>query len=159
MYQTVNFDRARIEGFEGEFEVPFRISFGYLTPNGNFSYLRGEDTQRNVPLDAISPFRTNIGVRWNNYGKAYFFDYFARIVARQNRVSPFPTVYQGSDGNPEKGFTTHNISGGYYFRREKYNFNVNLGVSNLGDRAYSEQFVFAPARGRSFTIGTTWEIK
>ncbi len=159
IYQTVNFDRARIEGFEGEFEVPFRISFGYLTPNGNFSYLRGEDTQRNVPLDAISPFRTNIGVRWNNYGKAYFFDYFARIVATQNRVSPFPTVNQGSDGNPEKGFTTHNISGGYYFRREKYNFNVNLGVSNLGDRAYSEQFVFAPARGRSFTIGTTWEIK
>jgi hypothetical protein len=32
-------------------------------------------------------------------------------------------------------------------------------VSNLFDRFYSEQFVFAPARGRSFTVGTTIEIK
>jgi outer membrane receptor protein involved in Fe transport len=159
VYRTVNFDRALIQGFEAEFEVPMKIRLGYLTPNGNFSYLHGEDTQNNVPLDAISPFRTNIGVRWNNYGKAYFFDYYARIVATQNRVSPFPTVNQGSNGSPEKGFTTHNVSGGYYFRRERYNFNVNLGVSNLANRFYSEQFVFAPARGRSFTIGTTWEIK
>ena len=159
VYQTVNIDRARIQGFEGEFETPFKIRLGYLTPNGNFSYLHGEDTQNHVPLDSISPFRTNIGVRWNNYGKAYFFDYYARIVATQKRVSPFPTVNQGSNGQPEKGFTTHNISGGYYFRRERYNFNINLGVSNLANRAYSEQFVYAPARGRSFTVGTTWEIK
>lgn len=163
VYQTVNFDRALIQGFEAEFEAPMKIRLGYLTPNGNFSYLRGDNLQRHEPLDVISPFRTNIGVRWNNYGKAYFFDYFARIVASQSRISQtlfLLPVNQGGNGmQPEKGFTTHNVSGGYYFRRERYNFNINLGISNLTDRAYSEQFVFAPARGRSFTVGTTWEIK
>ncbi|MBK8464399.1 MAG: TonB-dependent receptor [Chloracidobacterium sp.] len=161
VYQTRNVDRARIQGFEVEFEAPFKISLGYLTPNGNFSYLRGDDLDNNVPLDVISPFRTNIGVRWNNYGKSYFFDYYARIVAEQTRLSPtfLLPVNQGGNGGPEKGFTTHNVSGGYYFRRERHNFNINFGVSNIANRAYSEQFVFAPARGRAFTIGTTWEIR
>ena len=161
IYQTQNFDRARIQGLEAEFEVPIKIRLGYLTPNGNFSYLRGDDTGRKVPLDFISPSRTNVGVRWNNYGKSYFFDYYARIVTKQTRLSPsfLSSVNQGGNGGPEPGFVSHNMSGGYYFRHERYNFNVNLGVSNIFNRAYSEQFVFSPARGRSFTIGTTWEIK
>lgn len=159
--QTQNFDRARIQGLEAEFEIPIKISLGLLTPNGNFSYLRGDDTGRGVPLDFISPLRTNIGVRWNNFGKSYFFDYNARIVTTQKRLSQsfLSSLNQGGNGGPEAGFVTHNVSGGYYFRRERYNFSVNLGVSNLFNRAYSEQFVFSPARGRSFTIGTTWEIK
>jgi outer membrane receptor protein involved in Fe transport len=160
VYQTVNFDRGVIQGFEAEFEAPIKIRLGYLTPNGNFSWLHGEDTQHHVPLDAISPFRTNVGVRWTNYAKSYFFDYYARIVATQHRISPFCSINQGCSTGAEPGFTTHNMSGGYYFRRnERYNFNINLGILNLANRAYSEQFTFAPARGRSFTIGTTWEIK
>jgi outer membrane receptor protein involved in Fe transport len=51
------------------------------------------------------------------------------------------------------------LNGGYTFRRENFNFKLNVGISNLFNRFYSEQFVFAPARGRSFTIGTSWEIK
>lgn len=161
VFQTVNFARARIQGVEAEFEVPIKIRLGYLTPNGNFSYLRGEDLDARQPLDFISPFRTNIGLRWNNYGKSYYFDYYARIVAKQDRLSPgfLLPLNQGGNGGPEAGFVTHNISGGYYFRREKFNFSINLGVSNLFNKAYSEQFTFPPARGRSFTIGTTWEIK
>lgn len=159
--QTQNVDRVRIQGVELEFEAPVKIRLGYLTPNGNFSYLRGDNVGRNVPLDIISPLRTNLGVRWNNYGKSYFFDYNVRIVAKQSRLSRsfLLPVNQGGNGGPEAGFVTHNMSGGYYFRRERYNFNINLGVSNLFNRAYSEQYVFAPARGRSFTVGTTWSLK
>jgi outer membrane receptor protein involved in Fe transport len=154
--QTQNIARARIQGFEAEFEAPVRISFGLLTPNGNFSYLRGDNLTTGTPLDFISPYRTNIGVRWQNFGKNYFADYTARIVGKQNRLSP---AFLTSNGGAEPGFVTHNLSGGYYFRRERFNFSVNVGVSNLFNRLYSEQFVFAPARGRSFTIGTSWEIK
>ena len=105
--------------------------------------------------------RTTAGFRWNNFGKAYFFDYNARIVTKQTRLSPafLLPVNQGGNGGPEPGFVTHNLNGGYYFQRERYGFNINLGISNLFDRAYSEQFVFAPARGRSFTIGTSLHIK
>lgn len=161
VFQTRNVDRALIQGFEAEFEAPIRISFGYLTPNGNISYLRGDNTDRNVPLDIISPLRTNVGIRWNNYGKNYFFNYDVRIVTKQTRLSPsfLLPVNQGGNGGPEPGFATHNMGGGYYFRRERYGFNINIGVSNIFNRAYSEQFVYAPARGRSFTMGTTWEIK
>jgi hemoglobin/transferrin/lactoferrin receptor protein len=157
VYQTRNVRRARIQGFETEVETPIKISVGYLTPYGNFSYLRGEDVDRDVPLDAISPLRANLGFRWQNFGKSYYFDYNARLVGRQERLSPEYAAANNIDVEP--GFVTHNIGGGYYFRRERFNFNVNLGVSNLFNKYYAEQFVFAPARGRSFTIGTTFEIK
>lgn len=156
VFQTQNVSKARIQGFEAEFEVPIKISFGLLTPNGNFSYLRGDNTDLNVPLDFISPVRTNVGVRWQNFGKNYFFDYTVRIVNRQDRLSP---AFKVTNGGAEPGFVAHNMSGGYYFRRERGNFNINVGVSNLFNRFYNEQFVFAPARGRSFTFGTSWEIK
>ena len=158
VYQTQNVRTARIQGFEAEFEAPFKISLGYLTPYGNFSYLRGDDMDRNVPLDAISPLRTNVGFRWQNFGKSYYFDYNARIVGDQKRLSPeFRSANDNTESEP--GFVTHNIGGGYYRRGERFDFNVHLGVSNLLNKFYSEQFVFAPARGRSFTVGTTIEIK
>ena len=157
VFQVRNIRTARIQGFESELEVPIKISVGYLTPYGNFSYLRGDDIRQNQPLDFISPFRTNAGFRWQNFGKSYYFDYNARIVGKQNRLSAAYLI-PVNDG-PEPGFVTHNIGGGYYFRHERFDFSVNAKVSNLFDRYYSEQFTFAPARGRSFTLGTTIEIK
>lgn len=155
VYQTRNFRRARIQGFEAEAETSFKISLGYLTPYGNFSLLRGDDLDANTPLDSISPVRANLGFRWQNFGKSYYVDYNVRMVGRQERLRDALLAENG----PEPGFVTHNLGGGYYFRRERFNFNVNLGISNLFDRFYTEQFAFAPARGRSFTIGTTFEIK
>ena len=158
VYQTRNVRRARIQGFEAEVEVPFKIRLGYLTPYGNFSYLRGDDITEGDPLDAISPLRTNVGFRWQNFGKSYYVDYNARIVGDQSRLSnEFLDANPGVDAEP--GFVSHNLGGGYYFRRERFDFNIHLGVSNLLNKFYSEQFNFAPARGRSFTIGTTIEIK
>ncbi len=164
VYQTKNVSSARIQGFEAEIEAPFKIKLGYLTPYGNTSYLRGDNLTDNEPLDSISPWRTNAGFRWQNLLRSYFMDYNVRIVNRQERVppeiiSPAPGVEPTEVVTPEPGFVTHSIAGGYYFRREKYNFNVNVGVSNIFNRSYTEQFVYAPARGRSFTIGTTFELK
>lgn len=161
VFQTKNVRSARIQGVEAEIESPFKIKFGYLTPYGNISYLRGDNLTDGVPLDTISPLRTNAGFRWQNFLRSYFMDYNVRIVNKQERLSPtyLLPVTQGGNGGPEPGFVTHNVNGGYYFRREKFNFNVNVGVSNLFNRSFTEQFVYAPARGRSFTIGTTWDLK
>jgi outer membrane receptor protein involved in Fe transport len=156
VFQTRNVRKARIQGFEAELEAPFKIRLGYLTPYGNFSYLRGDDVDRNVPLDFISPLRANLGFRWQNFGKSYYVDYNARVVGEQKRLSP---AFLTSNGGPEAGFVTHNIGGGYYLRRERFDFSVNLGVQNILNKFYNEQFVFAPARGRSFTIGTTIAVK
>jgi hemoglobin/transferrin/lactoferrin receptor protein len=155
VYQTRNISTARIQGFEGEVEVPFKIRLGYLTPYGNFSYLRGDDLTDHEPLDFISPLRTNVGFRWENFGKSYYVDYNARIVGEQKRLSEDYLDLNGV----EPGFVSHSLGGGYYLRHERFDFNVHLGISNLLNKFYSEQFVFAPARGRSFTIGTTIELK
>ena len=157
IYQTRNLRTARIQGFEAELEYSYKIKVGYLTPYGNFSYLRGDNLNVHEPLDSISPFRTNAGFRWQNFGKSYYFDYNARIVAKQKRLSPEYAEVNGIDAEP--GYVTHNIGGGYYLRRERFDFNIHATVSNLLNKFYSEQFVFAPARGRSLTVGTTIEIK
>lgn len=161
VYQTQNVRKARIQGIEAELESPFKIRLGYLTPYGNLSYLRGDNldatTPADRPLDFISPLRSNAGFRWQNFGKSYYFDYNASIVMKQNRLSQGYLI-PVNDG-PEPGYVTHNISGGYFHRMERFNFSINAGVSNLLNRYYSEQFTFAPARGRSFTIGTTWELR
>jgi len=154
--QTINIGEARIQGFEAEFEAPFRVGVGYFTPYGNFSYLRGDNLTNDVPLDFISPLRTNAGLRWQNFASDYFADYTARIIGKQNRLS---AAFLQSNLGAEPGFVTHNLSGGYNFRREHFNLSINIGISNLFNRLYYEQFVFAPARGRSFTIGTSWEIR
>jgi hemoglobin/transferrin/lactoferrin receptor protein len=157
VYQTRNIRTARIRGFEAELEAPFKIKLGYLTPYGNFSYLHGDNITDGEPLDFISPVRTNAGFSWQNFGKSYYFDYNVRIIGEQKRLSQ---AYRNANHvTSEPGFVTHNLGGGYYLRRERFDFNVHLGVSNLLNKFYSEQFVLAPARGRSFTIGTTLSIK
>jgi len=58
----------------------------------------------------------------------------------------------------EPGFVVSDIRGGYNFRRESYRLSFNAGITNLFNRFYNDQFVFATARGRSFVLGTTWEL-
>jgi outer membrane receptor protein involved in Fe transport len=159
LLQTVNITKARIQGFEIEVEAPFKLNVGYLTPYANYSFLHGDNLENNTkkPLDFISPSRTNAGIRWQNLASNYFVDYNVRIVTKQTRLSDSFRTDPLTGYQP--GFVTHNISGGYAFKRENFNFKLNLGLSNFFNRYYKEQFVFAPARGRSFTVGTSWEIK
>ena len=155
VFQTVNIGRARIQGFEADFEMPFRIGNGFLTPNGNISYLHGDDLEANQPLNTISPIRTVLSLRWQNLRKNYFTEWTTRIVNKQERLSD--SFFQ-SNGGAEPGFAVSDIRGGYTFKRENYRLSFNVGVTNLFDRYYREQFNFAPARGRSFVIGTTIDI-
>lgn len=150
--QTINLGRVRIQGFEAEFEYPIKIGFGFLTPSGNVSYLRGDDLQNNVPLTTITPLKTVLNLRWQNLRNNYYLDWATRIINKQNRLS---ASFLSQNGGGESGFVTSDIRGGYTFKDENYRISFNLGVTNLFNRFYSEQFVFAPARGRSFVVGTT----
>lgn len=157
LFQTVNLNRARIQGVEAELEVPFKIGdAGFLTPNGNFSYLRGDDTSRNEPLNITPPFKTVLNLRWDDLGGRYFGEFQTRIIGKQDRLSN--PIFIASNLGSEPGFAVSDIRGGYNFRRERYRLSFNAGVTNLFDRFYQEQFVLAPARGRSFVFGTTWEL-
>jgi hemoglobin/transferrin/lactoferrin receptor protein len=155
LYQTQNISRARIQGVEADFEAPIKFGSGFLTPSGNFTYLRGDNLDTNQPLNTISPVKTVLSLRWQDTPNTYFGEFQTRIVNKQKRLSP---SFFASNGGAEPGFAVSEIRGGYNFKREKYSLRLNLGITNLFDRYYNEQFVFAPARGRAFVIGTSWEL-
>ncbi|HEY0428097.1 MAG TPA: TonB-dependent receptor [Pyrinomonadaceae bacterium] len=155
VYQTINIGKARIQGVEADGEYPIKLKFGFLTPGGNFSYLRGDDLGTGQPLNFISPFKTVLNLRWQDFQSRYFVEWTTRVVGKQERLSP---AFFQTNGGAEPGFAVSDIRGGYNFRRERYRLSFNAGVTNLFNRYYFEQFVFAPAKGRSLVIGTTWEI-
>ncbi len=155
LFQTRNIARARIQGVEAELEIPFRIGNGFLTPGGNFSYLRGDNLDEDQPLNTITPFKTVLNLHWQDLTNRYYGEWQTRIVNKQERLS---TSFFSSNGGAEPGFAVSEIRGGYHFRRENYRLGFNAGVTNLFDRFYREQFSFAPARGRSFVFGTTIEL-
>jgi len=150
VFQTINTSRARIQGIEAEFEAPFRIPRGFLTPFGNVSYLRGDDIDADEPLDFITPLKTVAGLRWHEERDRFWAEYTVRVVNTQDRLTPDFLV---SNGGAEAGFAAHDLRGGVSVRRERYAMNFTIGVENLANRFYNEQFVFAPARGRSAVFG------
>lgn len=154
--QTINFGRVRLQGFEAELESPFRIGdAGFLTPSGNISYLRGQNLQANEPFNIAPALKTVLSLRWNDAANRYYAEGQTRIVNKQDRLT---TAFRASNGGDEPGYVVTDIRGGYNFRRESYRLGINAGMTNLFNRFYSEQFVFAPARGRSFVLGTTIEL-
>jgi hemoglobin/transferrin/lactoferrin receptor protein len=155
LFQTINIGRARIQGFEAEFEAPVKIGFGFLTPSGNISYLHGDDLEANQPLTTITPLKTVLNLRWQNFLNNYYFDWTTRIVNKQTRLSE---AFLDVNGGAEPGFVVSDLGGGYIYKKEKYRLSINAGVKNVFNRFYNEQFVFAPARGRSFVVGSTLQI-
>lgn len=150
VFRTVNFGRTRIQGVEGELEMSLRFRGMSLTPFGNISTLHGDDLTRNVPLDFIAPLKTVVGLRVQDTHDRFWSEWTTRIVNTQRRLSP---QFLLANGGAEPGFVAHDLRGGYNFRRERYTFGLTLGLTNLANRFYNEQFVFAPARGRSATMG------
>ena len=155
VYQTTNIGKARIQGFEAEAEFPIKVAGGFLTPSGNFSYLRGDDLTISEPLNAITPFKTVANLRYQDAANRFYGEFQTRIVGKQDKIS---NAFSITNNGAEPGFATSDVRGGYNWRRENFRFSVNAGVTNVFNRYYSEQFNIAPARGRSLTIGTTLEI-
>jgi len=53
------------------------------------------------------------------------------------------------------GFSIQRVAGGYNWRRGNQVLGLTVSVDNASNLFYREQFQFAPARGRTFTIGLT----
>ena len=54
------------------------------------------------------------------------------------------------------GFDVHRIGGGVELGKGRQRVALTFAVENLTNRFYREHFQFAPARGRSFTVGLTF---
>ena len=153
--QTLNADRVRTWGVEVEFESPVAIPRSILTPFGNLSYLRGDDLARNEPLSFITPLKVVLGLRWQDDRNRLWNEYGTRIVTSQGRLSD---AFLAANEGPEPGYVVHDWRIGMNIPREDYRIGITVGLLNLGNRLYSEQFVSVPARGRSVTLGLNMDF-
>jgi hemoglobin/transferrin/lactoferrin receptor protein len=164
--QAINFAKVRISGFEFDVERPFAARSMTITPVVTVGYLRGTFLEsvnplnsaslNGQPLNKISPLKAVVGVRWQDKLARWWSEYNVRAHAKVERVSPLLTgspfiTAQDIFGLP--GFNVHTLRGGYNFQRERGRVALTLGLENFTNQYYREQFQFAPARGRSFTVG------
>ncbi len=164
--QAINFAKLRIQGFETDGEATFAVGSTLLSPFIAVGYLRGDileaqnpfanTTLNDVPADNISPLKAVAGFRWQGKTGRWWSEYNLRAMAKVDRVSPLLSASPfiiAQDLLALRGFGVHTLRGGYNFQREHGRVAITLGLENLTNEFYREQFQFAPARGRSLTVG------
>jgi hypothetical protein len=139
---------------------------GVLTFFGNAAFTRGTviaGTNRltgaslaGTPQDNITPFKAIAGVRFTEARDRWWLEYGARVQSDVTRVAP--TLLESpyliaQDLLSLEGFVVQRVAAGVNLRASGGRLGLVCAVENLTDRFYREQFQFAPARGRSFTIG------
>ncbi len=95
----------------------------------NASWARGQDMEYDVPLPEIPPLSTLSGVRYVHPSERVTVQAEARLVARQDRISP----RAGEDATD--GFAVYNLHA--TFRAGGY-FVIQAGVENITDVFYHE---------------------
>jgi len=164
--QAINFADVRIQGVEADIETPFSVGGSVVTVFANGAYNKGTVLEGRNPLtgasiagtpqDNITPFKAIAGLRVTDKKDRFWAQYSFRHQKEVERVattlkdSPF-LIYQDLAGL--NGFTIHRIGLGVELRRNSQSIGLSVGVENLANKFYREQFQFAPARGRSVTFG------
>jgi outer membrane receptor protein involved in Fe transport len=130
-YQRRNVGQAELQGVELAGEL-------LLTPRwstyGNLTYTYGQNLTDDEPLSRIPPTQGIIGLRWRDAEARNWFDLYAWLVARQDRLSSRDlrdTVRIPPGGTP--GYATLNLRLGSFITS---NQRVTLGIENIFDKAY-----------------------
>jgi hemoglobin/transferrin/lactoferrin receptor protein len=165
--QAINFSDVRIQGIEGDVEAPFTVGRALVTVFANASWNHGEILSGENPLtgvdlagtpqDNITPFKLASGVRLSDRAGRFWLEYSNRHQKEVERVAEGligSRFLIAQDLYGLNGFTVHRVGAGVEWRRaDRYGVGLSLNLENLSNEFYREQFQFAPARGRSFTIG------
>jgi hemoglobin/transferrin/lactoferrin receptor protein len=162
--QAVNFSDVRIQGIEGDLDLPIVMRPGVLTFFGNAAFTRGTvlsganpltgASLAGTPQDNITPLKVMGGVRFNDSRDRWWVEYGVRAQADVTRVAE--TVLESPYLIPQDllglaGFTVQRVAWGVNFHPRTGRLGLVFAVENLADEYYREQFQFAPARGRTFT--------
>ncbi len=163
--QATNYGDVRIQGLEMSIDAPIVTSRGVLSFSGSGAFTRGTITEGvgpggvsldDTPADNITPAKVVAAARFTESRGRWWVEYGVRSQAEVGRVaktlleSPFliPQDLLSLDG-----FTVQRVSWGVNLARGRDRVGLTFAVENLGNIYYREQFQFAPARGRSFTVG------
>ena len=164
--QATNYGDVRITGIEISAAAPMVFRPGVLTVTGAAAFTRGTITDgvnpldksslAGTPFDNITPAKLIINARFTKSSGLWWAEYGLRSQAEVTRVaetlldSPFLIA---QDLQSLAGFNVQRVGLGISLGRGRDRASLVFAVENLTDGFYREQFQFAPARGRSFTIG------
>ena len=164
--QAINFADVRIQGVEGDVQVSWSQGPTIASLFGNASYNKGEVLKgtnpltkasiANTPQDNITPLKLIAGFRLADRKEHFWAEYSLRYQKKVDRVaatlkdSPF-LIFQDLAGLG--GFTIQRFGVGYDWRKDKKSVGLTVNLENLANKFYREQFQFAPARGRTITVG------
>jgi outer membrane receptor protein involved in Fe transport len=166
--QTTNYADVRITGVEFSVDAPIVVGRGVLTLTSSGAFTRGTITDGVNPLDGssldgtpadnITPSRVLAAARYTEPRSRWWVEYGIRAQGEVDRVaetlldSPFLIA---QDLYSLEGFAVQRIGWGINLTRGRDRLGVTFAVENLTNNYYREQFQFAPARGRSFTVGVS----
>jgi outer membrane receptor protein involved in Fe transport len=166
--RAINYANVRIAGVELSIDAPIDVRWGVISLSGAAAFNRGtivDGTEpltgrslANTPADNITPSKAVAGVRFTHGSGRWWLEYGARSQSKVTRVatalleSPFLIA---QDLLALDGFTVQRLGWGVNLLERRDRVTLNFAVENLANTYYREHFQFAPARGRTFTIGLT----
>ena len=164
--QARNFGDVRVTGVELSGAMPITMRPGVLTLTGSAALTRGtviegtdpldNSSLADTPFDNITPSKVIANARFTQSRGRWWVEYGVRAQGEVTRVaatlleSPFLIA---QDLLSLDGFAVQRAAAGINLSSGRNRVGLAFAVENLTDRYYREQFQFAPARGRSFTIG------
>jgi outer membrane receptor protein involved in Fe transport len=164
--QATNYADVRIGGVELSAVAPVVVRGGVLTLSASAAFTRGTIVRGVDPLDGdsldgtasdnITPSKAVAAARYTDPRGRWWVEYGVRAQGDVTRVadtlleSPFLIA---QDVLALDRFTVQRIGAGWHFGRLPHRVQLTFAVENLTDRYYREHFQFAPARGRSVTVG------
>ncbi|HSG00201.1 MAG TPA: TonB-dependent receptor [Vicinamibacterales bacterium] len=163
--QAVNFAKVRIQGIETQVDVPLVAGSLNWLPHLSYTWTRGTvlegespltgDSLAGAPQDNITPNKLMASLRVSDRAERWWADYSLRAQSAVDRISPLLSESPyliAQDLFSLGGFAIQRVAVGYNWRKGNDRLGLTFAVDNLTNRFYREQFQFAPARGRSFTV-------
>ena len=168
LVQTTNYADVRIHGVELSADAPLVFEQGVLTLSASSAFMRGTITKGINPLDGsaldgepadnITPVKILAAVRFTEPRGRWWGEYGIRTQTDVTRVTPtlLTSPFRiAQDLLSLDGFTVQRLGWGVALTRSRDQLSLNFAIENLANRYYREHFQFAPARGRSFTVGVS----
>lgn len=132
VFQSVNRDRARIRGIEGDllWHLPWSdpAQPGGWQLRGAMAWSRGDDTRRDQPLNSVDPPRATLGLRYESGGGRWGVEGAMVAVRGQDRID-----HSAGELFAPPGYARFDL---YAWAEPRPGIRINAGLLNLGDRRY-----------------------
>jgi iron complex outermembrane receptor protein len=153
VYQYVNGD-ATFWGMDASFTAALSE---VLTADAGIAYLYGQDTDLDEPVIGVAPFRTSLGLRYEERLGRYYVEGSVDLVVKQDRVS----TSRGETASP--GYQTGDVRAGVSLAN---GVTLRTGVLNVWNTDYHDHLnaknpflgIPVPEPGRVVFLDLVWSF-